>query len=193
MPGGGTPPVADLVASHMGSGGVLVDLGCGPAMLLPEVAQRVPGAVLLGVDPSRPMLRLARMVLGDRPHGRYGLLEGRAEAIPLRDGSVDVVVALKNLHEWEDAPRGLSEVARVLREGGVLILSDSNRGYPMWRLRLLVTWVRLTQGATAVGRYLGPYRDAHRPQEVEAMLAEAGLSVVRADTRGVEFLYVARR
>jgi len=187
------PPIARLVAPLLAEGRVLVDLGCGPAMLLPEIAEATPAARLLGVDPSRPMLRLATRVLSDAPPGSYGLLEGRAEAIPLRDGTVDVVVALKNLHEWEDARQGLAEVARVLRPGGVLVLSDSNRAFPEWRLRLLVAWVRLTQGAEATGRYVGPYRDAYRPHEVEEMLANVSLEVVQARKRGVEFLYLARR
>jgi hypothetical protein len=70
---------------------------------------------------------------------------------------------------------------------------DSNRAYPLWKLRALVTFVRLTEGRRAAGKYLGPYQDAYTPDQVEALLSDAGLVVVSADTRGVEFLYLARR
>ncbi|NIP34083.1 MAG: methyltransferase domain-containing protein, partial [Thermoplasmata archaeon] len=161
-------------------------------MLLPHLDRALPGARLVGLDPSPSMLALARRVLGEE-EGDYELVEGRAEDIPMEDSSVDLVVALKNLHEWEDAPKGMSEVVRVLRPGGVLFLKDSNRAYPYWRLRLLVGWLRMTRGRIATHGYLGPYPDAYRPEQVDALIGEAGLRVERADRRSVEFTYVARR
>jgi ubiquinone/menaquinone biosynthesis C-methylase UbiE len=137
------------------------------------------------------MLSLARRVLAEAPPGRYELKEGTAEDIPLEDGSVDAVTALKNLHEWEDAPKGLSEVARVLGPGGVLVLRDANKGYPYWRLRLLVWWLRLTRGRIATRGLMGPYPDAYRPEQVEALLTDAGFRILESETRSVEFLYVA--
>ncbi len=189
------PPIARKVGELMGNDGspVVLDLGCGPAMLLPELARVLPRAHLVGLDPSGAMLDLARRVLDEAREGDYRLLEGKAEDIPMEDGSVDVVVTLKNLHEWEDAPRGMSEVARVLRPGGWLLVRDSNKAYPYWRLRLLVGWVRLTRGRIATHGYLGPYPDAYRPEQVDAFLQEAGLEVEEADRRSVELMYLARR
>jgi ubiquinone/menaquinone biosynthesis C-methylase UbiE len=172
---------------------VVLDLGCGPAILLPELARVLPSARLVGVDPSGPMLELAERVIAEAGPGDYQLMEGRAEDIPLADASVDVVVSMKNLHEWEDAPMGMSEVARVLRPGGALYIKDSNRAYPYWKLRMLTTWLRLTKGRIATCGYLGPYPDAYRPGEVEALLSEAGFEVIKADRRSVELSYIARR
>lgn len=189
------PPVARRVRELVGGEGapVVLDLGCGPAMLLPYLARELPQARLVGIDPSGPMLELARRVLDEAGEGDHQLLDGRAEHIPMGDGSVDVVVSLKNLHEWEDAPLGLAEVARVLRPGGRLLLRDSNGGYPYWRLRLLVAWVRLTRGRIATHTYLGPYQDAYRPEEVDTLLEDAGLVVEEADRGSVELFYLARR
>jgi ubiquinone/menaquinone biosynthesis C-methylase UbiE len=171
----------------------IVDLGCGPALLLPELARAVPGARLVGVDPSGAMLQLARRVLDEVDGGDHSLVGGRAEAIPMGDASVDALVSLKNLHEWEDAPLGMAEVVRVLRPGGVLFLRDSNRGYPYWRLRLMVGWLRLTRGRIATHGYLGPYPDAYGPEDVDRLIGGAGMKVEQADRRSVEMTYVARR
>lgn len=190
------PPIARRVASLVeGRPGVpvVVDLGCGPALLLPELAKVLPKIRLIGVDPSRPMLSLAERVLSQVPLTDYDLKEGKAEGIPLADGSVDVVVSLKNLHEWADVEAGLSEVARVLAPGGHFILQDSNRAYPYWRLRMLVLWLRLSRGAMATRGILGPYPDAYRPEEVDGLLEAAGLDVIEADRGSVEYLYVTRR
>jgi ubiquinone/menaquinone biosynthesis C-methylase UbiE len=189
------PPLAAKVRDLVGDveDPVVLDLGCGPAMLLPEIARVLPKARLVGIDPSGAMLELARQVLDGAGPGNYELKAGRAEDIPLEDGSVHVLVSLKNLHEWEDASRGMSEVVRVLRPGGVLLLQDSNRAYPYWKLRLLVGWIRLTRRRVSVHSYLGPYPDAYRPEQVEAMLSEAGLRVEGSDRRSVELMYVARR
>ena len=190
------PPIASRVAELVGEPRdslAVMDLGCGPALLLPELARALPGARLIGMDPSASMLSLARRVLSEEPAADYVLLEGRAEDIPLEDGSLDVVVSLKNLHEWENAGKGLSEVARVLVPGGALLIQDSNRAYPYWRLRLRVLWLRLSKGPMAVRGLLGPYRDAYRPEEVDALLSGAGLEVVEADRTSVEYQYVARR
>jgi ubiquinone/menaquinone biosynthesis C-methylase UbiE len=189
------PPIADRVKRLMGEveEPVIVDLGCGPALLLPELARAMPGARLVGIDPSGSMLEQARRVIAEAGPGNYELKAGRAEDIPLEDGSVDAVISLKNLHEWEGASRGMAEVARVLRPGGVFFLKDSNRAYPYWRLRLLVMWLRLTRRRLAIHGYLGPYPDAYLPEQVEALLGRAGLRVEEADRRSVELMYVARR
>ena len=190
------PPIARLVADHVPKGRdapVVLDLGSGPALLLPEVARLVPRAKLVAMDPSMAMLQLAGRVLRDAGPGTYEVMEGSAEAIPLPDGSVDVVVAIKNLHEWEDAPKGLSEVDRVLRQGGVFIVKDSNKAYPYWKLRAIAAFARLTQGRMAAGKYLGPYQDAYRPDEVDRLLAVVGWTILDADRRSMEFQYVARK
>jgi ubiquinone/menaquinone biosynthesis C-methylase UbiE len=189
------PPIAAQVARLVGEvkEPTVLDLGCGPALLLPEIARVLPGARLVGIDPSGSMLELARRVIQEAGPGDYQLKAGKAEDIPLEDGSVHVLVSLKNLHEWEDAPKGMSEVMRVLRPGGTLLLQDANRAYPYWRLRLLVGWLRLTGRGISTHSYLGPYPDAYRPHQVEALLSEAGLRVEEADRRSVELKYVARR
>ncbi|GAA1613359.1 hypothetical protein GCM10009789_79500 [Kribbella sancticallisti] len=49
-------------------------------------------------------------------------MAGSAEAIPLPDDSVDLVLLFLTLHHWSDQPQGMREVARVLRPGGVVLL-----------------------------------------------------------------------
>ena len=118
----GFPPeaVARLVAElgiHPGT--TVVDLAAGTGkltrMLVPS------GAGLLAIEPVDGMRRVfARMVPG------VPIMGGLAEAIPVRDGSIDAVTVAQAFH-WFDAPAALGELHRVLRPGGRLGL--------MWNVR----------------------------------------------------------
>ena len=90
----------------------VLDLGAGTGKLTAALAGL--GADVTAVDPDAAMLAQLRRQL---PSARA--LAGRAEAIPLPDGSVDAVLCGQALH-WFDMSRAIPEIARVLRGGGVL-------------------------------------------------------------------------
>ncbi len=90
----------------------VLDLGAGTGKLTALLAER--GAEVTAVEPDEAMLgELRRRVPSARALG------GRAEAIPLPDESVDLVLCAQSLH-WFDLSRALPEIARVLTAGGVL-------------------------------------------------------------------------
>jgi SAM-dependent methyltransferase len=90
----------------------VLDLGAGTGKLTRLLHGR--GLDVVAVEPSDGMRdQLSRSVPDIR------VLAGSAEDIPLRDGSVDVVLAAQAWH-WVDPPRAVPEVARVLADGGQL-------------------------------------------------------------------------
>lgn len=92
----------------------VVDVGAGTGSLTEELISQ--GCQVLAVDPDGRMLaELRRRIPGALT------VTAAAEAVPLRDGAVDVVLAATSFH-WFDRERALSEFARVLRPGGVLAL-----------------------------------------------------------------------
>jgi SAM-dependent methyltransferase len=106
---GGGDPYAWLAEAIPGKGLVL-DLGCGSAPL----GQALRGRRWAGLDVSAAELAAARSG-GARP-----LLRATASAIPLRDGSVDVVACSMSLMVTTPLPQVLAEITRVLRPGGLL-------------------------------------------------------------------------
>ncbi|WP_020577309.1 class I SAM-dependent methyltransferase [Actinopolymorpha alba] len=88
------------------------DLAAGTGKLAEVVARQ--GYDVLAVEPDLAMLAELRRRLPGVP-----ALNGRAEEIPLPDGSVDAVVVGQAFH-WFDVDRALGEIARVLRPGGVV-------------------------------------------------------------------------
>ncbi len=79
---------------------------------------------VLGVDRDAEAVDFANAhYLNDRVSFRVG----RAEAIPVADHSVDVVVSFETLEHFADHARFASETRRVLRPGGLLVISSPNR------------------------------------------------------------------
>jgi SAM-dependent methyltransferase len=90
----------------------VLELGCGPGLALARAAQ-TPAARVTGIDPSPVMVRQAR-----RRAKAAEVVQAGAEALPLRDASVDAAVAVNSLFHWDSRRDGLNELARVLRPGG---------------------------------------------------------------------------
>jgi ubiquinone/menaquinone biosynthesis C-methylase UbiE len=101
----------------------ILDLGCGTGRFSQGLATRF-DADVVGVDPSRKMLAIAR----EKPHEpRVRYAEGRAEAIPLEAGSVDMVFTSMTFHHFTDRALAASECRRVLRPGGALLVRTATR------------------------------------------------------------------
>jgi SAM-dependent methyltransferase len=90
----------------------VLDLGAGTGKLTRQLHER--GLDVVAVEPSPGMREKLADALPD-----VTPLDGTAEAIPLPDHSVDVVLVAQAWH-WVDPPRALPEVARVLTRGGRL-------------------------------------------------------------------------
>jgi SAM-dependent methyltransferase len=111
----------------------VLEVGCGSGVIMRELARRTRGANrLIGRDMSPFLLREARALAR-----REGLLdcidfgEGRAEALPLLDGAVDVALS-STVFEEGDAELMLSEIVRVTRPGGRVGIVVRAVDMPFW-------------------------------------------------------------
>ncbi len=86
-----------------------------------------PGIRLTGIELSPAMLRIARARADDLGTRGLDLREGDAHELPFADGSFDTVVCTLGLCNIPDDRRAVSEMARVLRPGGRLLLLDHVR------------------------------------------------------------------
>lgn len=103
----------------------MLEIGSGPGELAFEVARRLPGAEVVGIDLAEPMVvrasNHARAAhLGDRV--RFEVAD--AAAIPSADSSFDLVVSTLSLHHWSDPAAVFAEIGRVLRPGGIALIYD---------------------------------------------------------------------
>ncbi|MFP4027557.1 MAG: class I SAM-dependent methyltransferase [Candidatus Brocadiia bacterium] len=164
--------------------GIWVDLGSGEGPVGFALAELSESFVVL-IDPNGDALAeatsRARRCGCDR-----GMLavHGRAEDLPLADGSVDLVVSRGSIFFWEDRPTGIREVHRVLRPGGRAMLGGGlGRDYPLWARREFIRRRRESQ------RRKGPaamreFREVRKPETFRGWAREAELSDFRVVGEG---------
>jgi ubiquinone/menaquinone biosynthesis C-methylase UbiE len=129
-----------------------LDVGCGAGLSthpLREIAVRC-----LGLEPAEAMLRWTRTVA---PGAEF--LVGRAEALPVRSNSIDMITAAGSLN-YADLSRFFPEARRVLRPGGSLVVYDYSQG------RGLDAWF-----SDFMSRYPPPVNSAHKitPESLQSL------------------------
>ena len=101
----------------------LLDVGCGTGYLF-ELLIAQQEAEYHGLDLSPEMLKMAESKFG----GRVALVEGAAARLPYADHSFDVVTCIQSFHHYPDPDKAMQEAFRVLKPGGLYILSDTGVG-----------------------------------------------------------------
>ena len=134
-----------------------LDIATGTGDLAMAIRKACPGARVIGADFCRPMLEVARR------NGLPELVVADGLELPFPDQSFDLVTAafgLRNMASWE---KGLSEMARVLRPGGNLLILDFSLPTlpvirPLYRFylhRILPVIAGIATGRTDAYEYLG--------------------------------------
>lgn len=122
---------------------IVVDIGCGPGNVFASLGGKP--KLLIGIDISFGALKMAKD-LGYTP------LLADAQELPLRSGFADIVVINATLHHVDNMEAVLSEAARLVKPGGILVTDQDTQlsamnfkglGYQMWMIRYLI--YRLTK------------------------------------------------
>ncbi len=162
--------MANFRALAPGPGEIIADIGCGPGLLLEEIARAVgDDGRAIGLDPSADMRAAAAARCDGRANVR--IEDGTASAMPLRDASIDKAVSLQVFEYLSDIPAALAEARRVLRPGGRLVVGDWHWDTLVWRSddpdrmeRVLAAW----------DRHLA---DRAVPERLPHLMREAGFAV----------------
>lgn len=113
---------AMLKAAGAGPFGLHLDVGTGTGRMLELFGGRARDGI--GVDLSHDMLTVARSKIDKAGlTGRF-VRQADAEALPIRDGSADLVTVHQVLHHLDDPARAITECERVLAPGGRLVIAD---------------------------------------------------------------------
>lgn len=119
---------------------VVADIGTGTGYLLETLAAHF--RHVIGVDPVDTMLRVARQRIDEAGLGdRVELRRGDLARLPLRDGFVDLAVAVLVLHHVPTPSDAVAEIHRIVRNGGrVLIVEQTAHENESFRERMQDRW-----------------------------------------------------
>lgn len=177
--------IRDQAMAHFGiearqmsalSGLDVADVGCGGGLLSEPLARM--GARVTGLDPATQNIVIAkahaaRMELDIR------YLPTTIEAVVADGERFDIITALEVVEHVADVPAFLEALSAALRPGGLIIMSTLNRSLRSYAVAII--------GAEYILRWLPKgthdWNKFIRPAELEAGLADAGLSVI--ETRGM--------
>ncbi len=134
---------AAIQRAGLAPGMAVADIGCGTGYLAEALAPRV--ARVYAVDASPEMLAVAERNLAAFANVTYLVAAG--DQIPLPAGSLDAVLANMYLHHCPDPALAIREMARLLRPGGVLVVSDMEKHEHEWmREEMADLWLGFERG-----------------------------------------------
>ncbi|AXS39585.1 class I SAM-dependent methyltransferase [Breoghania sp. L-A4] len=165
-------PLAEMMRARDQRNLAYADIACGTGGLLRDVTRAWPRLPALGIDLSEPYLRRAR---ANVPSRRARFAVAQAEDLPLTDASLDAASSVYLFHELPPKVRRqvAAEIARVLKPGGLFILTDSlQTGDDPDYDGLLEIFPQL---------FHEPYYTSYLTEDFDALFAEHGLT--REDSR----------
>ena len=166
--------------AHLREGETVVDLGSGGGLDVFLAAEKVgPRGRAIGIDMTPEMIDLARRNAGERQAtGAPANVEfhlATIDALPLADASVDCVISNCVINLAPDKPSVFREIARVLKPGGRLVVSDIALKQPL-----------PSELADDVMAYVGCIAGAILIEEYRRGLVEAGFSKVEVVDSGAD-------
>ena len=181
------------VAPHLPSRPVLIDLGCGPGLLLRDLGQRHPTAVLYGYDITPAMIAHGQQLPYSGAKPALAVLDVTAQSLPHEAGSVHMVSMSSVLHVVDEPLPVLAEIRRVLTADGIFLLNDWIRQ----PLQSYLAWRREHMGERAPGDLrrafrLFPMHSKYTAEDWRWLLAEAGFRLLdQTQLRDAHQIFVA--
>ncbi|MFQ6015333.1 MAG: class I SAM-dependent methyltransferase [Anaerolineae bacterium] len=143
----------------------VADIGTGTGFMILGLASLV--TKVYGLDASSEMLAVAEENLAAFDNVQLRVADG--EDIPLPTGSVDAVFANMYLHHCPDPLASIKEMARILKQGGKLVITDGDEHEHEWmRTEMADIWLGFNR------------------EQIRTWFAQAGLSEIEVDSVGSE-------
>ena len=143
-------------------GETVLDLGSGAGIDVFLASKRVgDSGKVIGVDMTKDMIKKAGSLAKERGYRNVEFRLGEIEDLPVEDSSIDVVISNCVINLCPDKRRAFSEIFRVLRDGGRLMISDlvTNGELPLEVKSSFEAWAGCIAGALERDNYLSIIRD----------------------------------
>jgi ubiquinone/menaquinone biosynthesis C-methylase UbiE len=167
----------DFLLPHLKPGMSVIDCGCGPGSITADLAVIVSPGAVVGIDIEPRQLEAAKQLAEERGVKNITFQQASVYEIPFPDASFDIAVAHFVLEHVSDPLRGLREMRRVLRPGGVAAIKDPY--YPAFTFRPETPELKLFGELGAKVREHNGASGTYAP-DLRAYLLEAGFQRTEA-------------
>ncbi len=106
----------------------ILEVGAGRGYVSVLLGSRNPQSRITGIDYSPMQVIKAEKYRRQKKMSNCSFQQNNAMSLPFNDSSFDTVVSVGSIKHWPDAYRGLQEIHRVLKPGGCLMISETDRG-----------------------------------------------------------------
>jgi 2-polyprenyl-6-hydroxyphenyl methylase/3-demethylubiquinone-9 3-methyltransferase len=149
----------------------VLDLGCGAGLVAEELAKQ--GYHVTGVDPGDRTIAIAKAHAAEAGLNiDYRL--GPGESLPASSSTCDAVYSLDVLEHVDDLNQVASEIARVLKPGGLFVFDTINRTFASWLvvLKIMQDW----PATSIMPANLHEWKRLVKPSELAAAFRNNGLT-----------------
>jgi ubiquinone/menaquinone biosynthesis C-methylase UbiE len=173
--------------------GTVLDVGARAGLILLRALNRNENLVGIGLDTSGQLIERARETATAWDLGERAVFQvGDARRMRFKAGYFDLVVSDRALHRFDDAASVLSEIARVLKPRGALLIRDYRRPS---RLAMAST---IRSAVTRWNAGMGPQLDAairgaYTASEARDLIRQVGFPRAAVHNDNPEFLFIERR
>ena len=181
------------VGGRLPARAVMADVGCGPGLLLRDLGERYPDAVLHGYDVTPAMIAYGRQLRFKAASATFTLHDVVAQPLPLADATVNLASMLSVLHVFDEPLPTLAEIRRVLAPGGTFLLNDWIR-QPLAAYLAYRRDVMKESGPEGLRRAfrLFPVHNKYSVEDWRWLLGEAGFEVLaQTELRASHRIFVA--
>ena len=195
--------VVRMVAQH--GGDKLLDIATGTGDLAIAFAKKTEAAEIIGLDLSQGMLNQAVAKVKDKAYAhRLKFIKGDSEALSFESNYFDAISVSFGVRNFEHLEQGLSEIYRVLKPGGLLVILETSvpdkfpfkQGYRFYTNGIMPTIGRWLSKDKLAYRYLSDSASAFPyGQNFNNILSQIGFIVQRhrPQTFGVATIYNASK
>lgn len=181
--------MAKRMAEHIPSGGTVLEIAPGPGYFSIELA-KLGGYQVSGLDISKSFVEIAR-----RNAAQAGLQidfrEGNASSMPFESNTFDFTFCQAAFKNFSDPVGAITEMHRVLRPGGVSVISDLRRDASAAEIEREIQGM----GLGPLNRWMVRWtfrnmllKSAYSVEQMNAMVARTPFRQCRIDLDGVGFL-----
>jgi len=150
---------------------VILDIGCGGGKSIEVLARRARHGKVYGIDYSKDMVQTSSFLnRGLIRSGRAEIRHASVSRLPFSDDSFDLVVCFECCYFWPEMIESLTEIRRVLKPNGLLLIANEVCRDPRFDERN-ATWARLAN------------MQVYGSQEYRVFLSRAGFGAAQIDTR----------